>query len=132
VKERLVRLGDVVELLGFAWEPDDVVAGWYDGELLSPKGGGPAEARSALQSARAVLEELADEDFSADLLETRCREAADAAGMKAGAFFSPLRVAVTGRTVSPPLFASLELLGRDRSLARVDRALDKLAPVAAG
>jgi nondiscriminating glutamyl-tRNA synthetase len=132
VKERLVRLGDVVELLGFAWEPDDVVAGWYDAELLSPKGGGPAEARSALGSARAVIEELDDEDFSADLLETRCREAADAAGMKAGAFFSPLRVAITGRTVSPPLFASLELLGRDRSIARVDRALDKLAPVAAG
>jgi glutamyl-tRNA synthetase len=47
--------------------------------------------------------------------------------MKAGDFFSPLRVAVTGRTVSPPLFASLELLGRDRSLARVDVALVKLA-----
>ena len=132
VKERLVRLGDVVELLGFAWETDDVVAGWYDGELLNPKGGGPAEARAALVRARAVLEELEDEDFSADLLETRCREAADAAGMKAGAFFSPLRVAVTGRTVSPPLFAALELLGRDRSVARVDRALEKLAPVAAG
>ena len=52
--------------------------------------------------------------------------------MKAGDFFSPIRVAVTGRTISPPLFASLELLGRDRALARIDAALDKLAPVAAG
>ena len=51
--------------------------------------------------------------------------------MKAGEFFSPLRVAVTGRTVSPPLFASLELLGRDRSLARVDDGLGKLAEVPA-
>jgi hypothetical protein len=48
-KERLVTLGDVVELLGFAWEPDDVVASWYAPELLSPKKGGPAEALAALE-----------------------------------------------------------------------------------
>ena len=84
-----------------------------------------------LEGARAVLSDVQDADFSADLLEQRFREAADATGMKAGDFFSPLRVAVTGRTVSPPLFASLELLGRDRSLARVDLALAKLAPVTA-
>jgi glutamyl-tRNA synthetase len=131
VKERLVKLGDVVELLGFVWEPDDVVTSWYAAELLHPKRGGPAEAAVALEGARAILSEVQDADFSADLLEQRFREAADAAGVKAGDFFSPLRVAVTGRTVSPPLFASLELLGRERSLARVDRALDKLDPVTA-
>ena len=131
VKERLVKLGDVVELLGFVWEPDEVVASWYAPELLHPKKGGPAEAVVALEGAREVLGEVQDADFSADLLEQRFREAADAAGMKAGDFFSPLRVAVTGRTVSPPLFASLELLGRERSLARVDVALAKLAPVTA-
>jgi glutamyl-tRNA synthetase len=46
--------------------------------------------------------------------------------MKAGDFFKPLRVAVTGRTVSPPLFASMELLGRDRVLARLADGLSKL------
>ena len=131
VKERLVKLGDVVELLGFVWEPDDVVSSWYAAELLHPKKGGPAEAAVALEGARAILSDVQDADFSADLLEQRFREAAEATGMKAGDFFSPLRVAVTGRTVSPPLFASLELLGRDRSLARVDLALAKLAPVTA-
>jgi nondiscriminating glutamyl-tRNA synthetase len=132
VKERLVKLGDAAELLGFVWEPDEVVASWYAPELLYPKKGGPTEAAAALDGARTVLSDVLDADFSSDLLEQRFREAADAAGMKAGDFFSPLRVAVTGRTVSPPLFASLELLGRERSLARVDQALDKLAPVAAG
>jgi nondiscriminating glutamyl-tRNA synthetase len=132
VKERLVKLRDATDLLGFVWEPDDVVASWYGPELLFPKKGGPAEASAALQGARAALSDVLDADFSADLLEQRFREAADAAGMKAGDFFSPLRVAITGRTISPPLFASLELLGRERSLARVDRALDKIAPVAAG
>jgi len=131
IKERLVRLGDVVELLGFVWETDEVVSSWYAPEVLHPKRGGPVEARAALDGAREVVTSLDEADFSAELLEQRCREAAEAAGMKAGDFFSPIRVAATGRTVSPPLFASLELLGRDRALARIDAALAKLTPVAA-
>jgi glutamyl-tRNA synthetase len=131
IKERLVRLGDVAGLIGFVWEPDEVVASWYAPELLHPKKGGPQEARTALEAARATLSEMDDADFSAELLEERCREAAEAAGMKAGDFFSPVRVAVTGRTITPPLFASLEMLGRDRSLARIDSALAKLEPVPA-
>ncbi len=131
VKERLVKLGDVSGLLGFVWEPDEVVASWYAPELLFPKRGGAEEARAALLGGRGAIAELHDADFSADLVEQRCREAAEAAGMKAGDFFGPIRVAVTGRTVSPPLFDSLELLGRERSVARIDDALAKLAPVTA-
>jgi glutamyl-tRNA synthetase len=126
IKERLVRLSDVNGLVGFVWEPDEVVSSWYDAELLSPKKGGPSEARAALERGHAVLAELDDADFGADVLEQRCRAAAEAADMKAGNFFSPIRVAVTGRTVSPPLFDSLELLGRDRSLVRLEAALAKL------
>jgi glutamyl-tRNA synthetase len=131
IKERMVTLGDAVALVGFVWEPDEVVASWYAPELLHPKKGGPDEARAALERAAALFGELDELDFSADVLEQRFREAADDAGMKAGEFFSPIRVAVTGRTVSPPLFDSLELLGRDRALARVELALGKLAVGAA-
>lgn len=127
IKERMVTLGDAATLVGFVWEPDEVVASWYAPELLHPKRGGPDEARAAIERAAALFGELDPLDFSADVLEQRFREAADAAGMKAGEFFSPIRVAVTGRTVSPPLFDSLELLGRDRALARVELALGKLA-----
>ena len=127
VRERLVKLADAPALVGFAWEPDDVVASWYAPELLHPKKGGPAEARTALTRAAAVLGEVDDPDFSAEVLEQRCRAAAEEAGMKAGDFFTPMRVALTGRTVSPPLFDSLELLGRERALARIRLALDKLA-----
>lgn len=130
IKERLVRLADVTDLIGFVWEPDEVVAGLYAPALLVPKKGEPADARRALERARAVVGELDDADFSADVLEQRFREAADAEGMKAGDFFTPVRVAVTGRTVSPPLFASLELLGREHALARMDAALSRLGPVA--
>jgi len=126
VRERLVRLSDVTELIGFVSESDDVVAGWYAAELLVPKKGGPEDARRALERALSLVAELDEADFSADVLEQRFREAADDAGMKAGDFFTPVRVAITGRTVSPPLFASLELLGRDRSLNRMSAALAKL------
>ena len=127
IKERLVRLSDVDSLIGFAWEPDTVVSSWYGPELLAPKKGGPEDARRALELARSTLADVDDADFSAEFLEQRCRASAEEAGLKAGDFFTPIRVAVTGRTVSPPLFASLELLGRERSLARIDMALDKLA-----
>ena len=54
----------------------------------------------------------------------RCGEAlVDEMGLKPRNAFGPVRVAVTGRRVSPPLFESLELLGRERSLARLPSAL---------
>jgi glutamyl-tRNA synthetase len=47
----------------------------------------------------------------------------DKMGLKARVAYAPVRVAVTGRRVSPPLFQSIELLGRDRTLSRLARAL---------
>jgi glutamyl-tRNA synthetase len=82
-----------------------------------------ADATAALRAAREALGELAAADYAADVLESRCRAEAERLGWKAGDFFRPLRVAVTGRSVSPPLFGSMELLGRDRVLARLDAAL---------
>ena len=61
------------------------------------------------------------------MLEATLPAAAERLGWKAGDFFRPLRVAVTGRSVSPPLFGSMELLGRDRVLARLEAALRKVS-----
>jgi glutamyl/glutaminyl-tRNA synthetase len=129
VRERLVRLSDVRELTDFLWQADDVVAAQYATEDLVPKRLEPADARRILERAVAVLRVVDEADFSAEVLEERCRAAADEAGLKAGDFFRPLRVAITGRTVSPPLFASIELLGRDRALVRLDAAVTRLAAV---
>jgi nondiscriminating glutamyl-tRNA synthetase len=130
VKERLVRLIEIVDLAGFLWETDEVVASWYEAELLYPKGKGAPEAMAALERARLALAEVDDPDFAAEELEGRCRAAAEAMGWRAGDFFRPLRLAITGRAVSPPLFGSIELLGRERTLARIDDALAKLADFA--
>lgn len=127
VRERLVRLSDVAPLVGFLFETDATVRSWYDPAELLPKKRSAGDASLALSTASGVLRELREEDWAADLLEARMRNAAETLGWKAGDFFKPLRVAVTGRTVSPPLFDSLELLGRSQTLARIDAALEALA-----
>ncbi|HYN64123.1 MAG TPA: glutamate--tRNA ligase, partial [Candidatus Limnocylindrales bacterium] len=130
IKERLVRLADAQELTAFLTETDARVSAMYEVEALVPKGRSAAGAAMALAAATDAVAELADADFAADVLEARCRQAAEQMGWKAGDFFRPLRVAVTGRSVSPPLFGSMELLGRDRVLARLDAALGKASAAA--
>jgi glutamyl-tRNA synthetase len=133
VKERLARLSDVRELSGFLFETDAGVAAWYGPGDLLPKKRDADEVDGALRLAEARLAEIAQADWSAEVLEDQCRTAAEELGWKAGDFFRPLRVAVTGRTVSPPLFDSMELLGRERTLARIGAARERLvreAPVA--
>ncbi len=63
-------------------------------------------------------------------LEAALRSLADDLGVKAGDLFMLLRVAVTGKPVSPPLFESMEVLGRERCLRRIDGALDVLSKTA--
>ncbi|HEY7737592.1 MAG TPA: glutamate--tRNA ligase [Candidatus Limnocylindria bacterium] len=123
VKERMVRLTDATELTGFLAEPDAVVAGWWTVADLLPKGKTADETGLALAAAR---DALAGADWSPEALEAAGRAAAESHGWKAGDFFRPIRIAVTGKPVSPPLFGSLVLLGREPSLGRLDGALDRL------
>jgi nondiscriminating glutamyl-tRNA synthetase len=127
IKERLVRLADAAELTAFLVETDEQIAAMVDIEALIPKNRSAADAARALATARDLFDELTEDDFAADLLETRCRSAAESLGWKAGDFFRPLRGAITGRSVSPPLFGSMELLGRQRVLSRIDGALGRVS-----
>ena len=61
--------------------------------------------------------------WSAATLEGAVRDTATASGAKLGDLAQPLRAALTGTTMSPPIFEVLEILGRDESLARIDDAL---------
>ncbi|MHB8925939.1 MAG: glutamate--tRNA ligase [Coriobacteriia bacterium] len=82
---------------------------------------GTEEAVTALKAASHALEALATWDVEA--IQACLRALAESLGVKPKVLFQALRVAVTGSTVSPPLFESLELLGRDRTLMRVKAAL---------
>jgi glutamyl-tRNA synthetase len=79
--------------------------------------------KEALAAARTALAEVA-EPWTPDKVESALGPVADQLGVKRKNVFQPLRVAVTGTTVSPGIFETVALLGRDETLARVDHALN--------
>ncbi|MFI6983922.1 glutamate--tRNA ligase [Embleya sp. NPDC050154] len=81
-------------------------------------------AADVLASAR---EELAGAEWNVDALKAAVEAAGAAHGLKLSKSQAPVRVAVTGRTIGLPLFESLQVLGRDRVLSRIDAALARLA-----
>ena len=121
VHERLRTLGEAAELLGFLFT--DELA--YDPALLVPKKRERAETVEALARATVVVR-YAD-PFAAATLEHGIRAVAGELGWKAGDLFMAIRVAVTGRTVTPPLTDSCVLLGRERTVARLEAAADRLS-----
>ena len=82
-----------------------------------------AEATDALTHVRSALAEL-EEPWEQEAVERVLRDAVEQSGLKAKQVFQPLRVALTGTTVSPGIFETVALLGREETLARVDDALD--------
>jgi glutamyl-tRNA synthetase len=84
---------------------------------------GKPEAADALAHVRAALEPL-EEPWTAEAVEGVLRDAVQRSGLKAKQVFQPLRVALTGTTVSPGIFETVALLGRGETLARVDDASD--------
>src|SRR3954451_12703238 len=84
---------------------------------------GPRDAREALADARAGLSSL-PEPWTAVSVEECLRGVVERSGLKAKQIFQPLRVALTGTTVSPGIFETVALLGRDETLSRVGNALE--------
>ena len=80
-------------------------------------------AKRVLEKAQAVLAQV---EFEHDPLDQALRAAAQELGVKAGQMFQPIRVAVCGRKNAPPLFETLEVLGRESTLARIRLAAGKI------
>jgi len=104
VQEKIATLGEFPAFAGFLFarvEPDPEKLG--DGQMLP-----------------AAVERLAEvEPFEAEPIEAALRDVAEGLGLKPREAFQPIRLALTGSSVSPGLFESLELLGKDESLARL-------------
>ena len=122
VRDRLPTLGAIGDLVGFLWVDRLAV----DPELLVPKRWDAATTREALAAAAETIAAVPAVVFEADELEPPLRALAEARGWKAGDLFMAIRVAVTGRTATPPLFDTLVALGRDRTLERLRAAIDLL------
>jgi len=120
VRERIKLLGDVVGIADFFFV-DELPP--YDPNELIPQKGDRAMALAVLQRARV---DLANTEFKHDPLDATLRGASQDLKIKAGQMFTPIRVAVCGRKNAPPLFETLEVLGRETSLQRIDRAIEML------
>ena len=122
VQERAKTLGEVAtQPLTWFFFTDEID---YAAESLIDKKLDKAKTIEMLDVARVKLDELSA--FDADTLESVLRPLADEIGVKAGQLFGALRVAVTGLTATPPLFQTMEVLGQDTCLKRVDQAIAKL------
>ncbi len=126
VSERLPTLGAIGDLVGFLW----VHELRYEPALLVPKRWDAATTREALVGARARIAEAGAVAFEAEELEPVLRSLAEARGWKVGDLFMAIRVAVTGRTATPPLFDTLVALGHDRAVERLDGAIEALETLA--
>jgi glutamyl-tRNA synthetase len=111
VQEKLRELSQFESFAGFLFGPVH-----YDEEAVRRVVDDP-DAPRALESARTALEELTE--WNAASIEEALRGACEETGLKPRVLFGPVRVAISGRTVAPGLFESLQLLGRDESLARI-------------
>ena len=111
----IVRQAGPYFLEEIEYDPAAVAKNWKD----------PAEASALLQATRDALAKVSD--WKTESLEASLRALAEQRGIAAGKVFQPLRVALTGLTVSPGIFEMLVQMGRDLSLKRIDKAISALA-----
>jgi glutamyl-tRNA synthetase len=116
VQERLRTLNEAEEMLRFFFEEPD----GYRPEQLVPKGGDPAATAQALTEAASTLRALTS--WTPESIEPALRGLAERLGWSSRDLFMALRVAITGRTVTPPLIESISRLGKDTVLNRLERA----------
>ena len=119
IRERIKLLRDVLTAADFFFV-DQLPP--YDPAELIPQKGDAAMALKALTRAREVL---AQTEFQHDPLDQALRAAAHELGLKAGQMFQPIRVAVCGRKNAPPLFETLQVLGKETTLKRIEEAIQK-------
>ena len=117
------RLGRIGDLVGFLWVDELHV----DPADLVPKRWDRPTTVDGLRAARETLAAVGEVSWEADEIEPPLRALAEARGWKAGDLFMAVRVAVTGRRETPPLFDTLVALGLRRTLERLGTAADLLS-----
>jgi len=116
-EEKIQTLADFWPLVGFLFDgPADDPAAFR--KVIASDGGA-----DSLKAAREALAHA--EPFTVENVESALREVVEQRGVKSGKVFQPVRVAIAGTTVSPGIFESVVLLGKDETLARIDSALER-------
>jgi glutamyl-tRNA synthetase len=122
VHERIQRLEHFVTATPFFFADDFPL----EAELLIPKKRERKECYAAMKSVVEAVDAM--RDFDTATLEAVLREQCETTGMSARDLFMMVRVAITGRTATPPLFESMEVIGKARCQGRLRRAAEVLRP----
>ena len=128
VIERLPRLDAIGPMLDFVFIEDVAV----DPAMLVPKRWDPATTATGLAETARVIEELGQVSFEADELEPPLRALCEAQGWKVGDLFMAVRVAITGRKATPPLFDVMVALGYETTISRLKAASELASDPAPG
>jgi glutamyl-tRNA synthetase len=121
IRERIRTFKEVATVADFFFA--DQLAPYDPAELIPQKGDRDMACR-ALKQAQEILAQV---EFSHDPLDKALRAGAESLKIKTGQMFQPIRVAVCGRKNAPPLFETLEVLGRETCLKRIEQAIALLA-----
>ena len=121
IKERITTLDEAVGMAGFFFKEEIA----YNSQDLIGKGLDVEQTRKILGDSFEILSGL--ENLNLALAETQLREYVEKSGLSAGQIFGVLRVAVTGQKVSPPLFESMEIIGKEKVIERIKNALEMLS-----
>ncbi|MBW8872314.1 MAG: glutamate--tRNA ligase [Leifsonia sp.] len=117
VQERVQLLGETPGMLGFLFT--DAVSLVIEDDARASL---PDNAGEVLAASLGALELVPEAEWTHESIESALRDALiEGLGLKPRVAFGPLRVALSGRRVSPPLFESMEILGKDETIARLDR-----------
>jgi glutamyl-tRNA synthetase len=119
IQDRAKTMAEIPELTDFFFAEELE----YDAKLLLNKIETP-EAVQALNTTLSALDKM--DTWTTDTLEAGIRPLAEQLGLKTGVYFGLIRTAVTGKTATPPLFQTMEVLGKTRCAKRVKAALEKL------
>ncbi len=114
IKERLVTLKDFEELTTFFYRDISV-----DQAMLAKKST-TEEVKTQLEATKSALESLDEKNWTVEFIEQQIRSLAETNGWKPGQYFMLLRIAVTGKTATPPLFETMQVLGREKVLSRLN------------
>jgi len=118
IQERMQTLVEAKDLISFLFQEAAL-----DAASLLPKGRTADQARDALAHVRTAI---SSGSFDHAGIEAALKKVAEDLGWKQGDVNMAVRLAVTGTRVGPPIYESVELLGRERALARLDRAVGTL------
>jgi glutamyl-tRNA synthetase len=120
-QERMKTLGEAAPKVAFFYLEDLD----YDTTMLIQKGMDAERTRAALSYALNLLAGI--EQWEHSVIEPPMRELAAELGLKAGQLFGSIRVAISGNNATPPLFQMMEVLGRERTMHRIEQAIPRLA-----